>query len=117
MKRDELIQKMCKAWYHPNSAESGMAAALDVAIAELLHNPRDYEPVNPNTLFAKRRAHYSAKPKTLEERVTVVPITNRLRGDIYVVYLDDIQLYSLGNEHAAKVYRLGVIAEMRAEGK
>lgn len=94
MTKYEMVQKMVNAFYdNPiNGPQGCWEAALRVVAEE--HGFVD--------------AYW---PKTLEERVTIDPVTG---GNYFVVRLDGISAYSafFGKEHAER-YRLGLIQELR----
>ena len=68
---------------------------------------RDYAHVR--RLFANRRARL-LKPKTPEERVTICGNTA-----LWHVERDDLRVISLRKKEDAEIYRLGLIAKLKAE--
>lgn len=131
MTHDDLIKEIeqrigdtCGLWISDEAA----AAVLRVCVEELLgrevtkmewrgncKRPTDNAIDVVNRLLGARRALYSPpKPKTPEERVTI-----QCAGGRCDVYLDHEWRYTFGQytpserEEHARIYRLGLIAELK----
>jgi hypothetical protein len=144
MTREELVKEMYEAFTGAAtiSGKASMSAALDVAIEELLKTPDRQEwydaymdgfhvssggyPRKPDPnisyglsfecgggrLFANLRAKFQ-KVKTPEERVTV----DRGTESGWRVLLDgESQFWQISQKHA-EIYRLGLIAKLKQEGR
>jgi hypothetical protein len=100
----------------------GMTAAARVLLDEVLPDPLPAERVRKfngwNTEaairdFARDCRAKIERPKTLEDRVTV----SDRAGHPFAVMIDGSLRRGFGNREDAEVFRLGLIAKMKEEGK
>ena len=127
MSRDELVERMLKAYWEQDpsfseSARKGMTAAARVAVDALLgpvtreeldeHNKQGTCRNGINSVFAARRAKLERK-KTPQERVTIEPASTT--GDFSRVLLDGLHMVTLAHLDAER-YARGLRAEL-AEAK